>query len=820
MTVLQDRLELLRTQTALTGIDFLSVSDDQLSVDVYFHVDPDTMANSLENDLDATMLSITATEAVVLNDIPIDSIAWPIVNGRKVLRVAVDHPGEFVIYRFVIDHARVDRFFADVPLNFKAACPRLVDCERDDPICPEPGGDQPPLDYAARDIWAMRRAMLDLATLRNPDWTDRNEADVAIMMIEALASIGDEIAYSQDRFRWESNLFDATQRRSQRRHAQLVDHIVHDGLGASTWLMVTAAGSGAATIPAGTAVSARTEDGRTIPYAIGTGLDHALDGGTVAVDARRNRLTPHIPDNEDACLPRGSTEIWVVGTIPLPMVLPKLGDPEVRVALHVDPPDRSEPILTHYVRVVEAENDDDPLFADPVTGNPPVEITRLRWRAEDATPFDIDLTSTVVFGNIVPATAGTAIAQGDPPTASFVIGRDTASSERPAVERLGPNGATTYLFGLDDDPDDVVRRPANEELIGVHADPRATHPEIRLAERVGVGGHRVWEWRSALVGFSASRSAEAHYTLDDGTYGTAVEHRRATSTVSHDDYVRGTGHTIRFGDDVFGITPTEGRVFDVWFRRGNGAAGNVAPGAIRHVDKAGTPIDAVTNLTEVTNGRPAESIVDVRRTAPHEWREITYRAVRTEDYAEAVSRLDWVQAAGAVSRWTGSWMSIVTTPDPVDASILEPARRAEASAQVDRFRQAGRDAWVARPRYADLDLVIEICVDGAHFQGDVLERVLLALVGDPRRPDEPYFFHPARFVFGTPLDRGHLEAAIQAVAGVKFVEQIEIRRHGHFDWRPFDELRYHPGDAELVRVVNDPLHPDRGIVRLTTRGGS
>jgi hypothetical protein len=820
MTTLQDRLELLRTQKALTGIDFLSVSEDQLTIDVYFHVDPDAMTNSLETDLDATMLSITATEAVTLSEVPIKSISWTPISGRKVLQIVVEQPGDFVIYRFAIDHPRVDRFFADVPLDFKAACPRLVDCERDDPICPEPGGDEPHLDYTARDFWALRRAMLDLASLRNPDWSDRNEADLVIMMIEALASIGDEIAYSQDRFRWESNLFDATQRRSQRRHAQLVDHHIHDGLGASTWLTVTASGPGASTVPAGTAVSARTEDGRTIPYAIGFGLDHALDGGTVAIDARRNRLTPHIPDDEDACLPRGSTEMWVVGTIPIPTVLPKLGDPEVRVALHVDPADRSEPIRTHYVRVIEAENVDDLLFDDPATGNPPLKVTRLRWRTEDAIPFDIDLTSTVVYGNVVPATAGTAIRKGDLPTATFVIGRNTGSKERPAVERVGPNGATTYLFGLDDDPDDIVRRASGTGSIGTRANVRTTYPEIRLSERIGVDGHRDWEWRSALVGPVASRPGQAHYTLDDGTYGETVEHRRATATVTHDDYIRGTGHTIRFGDDVFGATPTEGRVFDVWFRTGNGPEGNVPAGAIRHVDTPGTTIAAITNLTEVTNGQSPESIVDVRRTAPHEWKEITYRAVRTEDYAEAVSRLDWVQAAGAVSRWTGSWMSIVTTPDPADASILEPSRRTEASEQIDRFRQAGRDAWVGRPRYADIDLIIQICVDGAHHQGDVLERALHALIGDPNRPDSPYFFDPDRFVFGQPLDRGHLEAAVQATEGVKFVEQIEIRRHGHFDWRPFTELRYHPGDFELIRVVNDPLHPARGTVRIETRGGA
>jgi len=836
MTVLADRLELLRLQQVLTGIDFVAVRADQLVIDVYFHVDPADMAVSIEGDLTAEMVSITSDMAVALTTVAISSIGWGQVDARRVLQITVEEPGEFVIYRLAIDHAGVDTFFADVPLDFKAACPRLVDCARLEPVCPEPAGPSLDLDYTARDFWAIRGAMLDVASLRNPEWRDRNEADVLVMLTEALASVADEIAYTQDRFRWESNLFDATQRRSQRRHAQLVDHRIHDGLGASTWLAITAAGSGAGVVPAGTGVSARTEDDELIPFAVGLGLDEALDGVTYAIDARRNTLEPHIPDDDRACLPQGSTEMWVLGHVPVPMVLPRLGDAPVRVALRADPSDRSQPIRTHYVEVIDAEEIFDPLFPDPANAALPLPITRIRWEPSHATPFDIDLTETVVFGNIVPATAGTAIVQGDPPTASFVTGRGvdpqrpgvdiirqpgaTPEYLAPAVERIGPDDSTVYLFGLGDERDGVVWRPAGEHTIGAGADPRVARPEVRVEAIGGVAGSRPWAWRSTLIGPSSSTPDDRHFTLDDGTFGPTVTHRRATSEAVHDDYLSGAGHSLRFGDGEFGSTPPQGTTFDVWYRSGNGIVGNVPAGAIRFLEAPVASILAVTNLTEVTDGLATESIEDVRRIAPHAWREITYRAVRTEDYAEAISRLDWVQQAGAVSRWTGSWRSIVATPDPVDASTLDVAQRGEANAQVDRFRQAGRDAWVGAPHYADIDLVIRLCVDAAHFQGDVRERVLHRLVGDPRHPDGVYFFDPDHFVFDTPLDRGRLEAAVQGVAGVQMVEAIEIRRHGHFDWRPFTELRFAVGDSELVRVVNDPAFPTRGTVRLRTRGGS
>ena len=82
------------------------------------------------------------------------------------------------------------------------------------------------------------------------------------------------------------------------------------------------------------------------------------------------------------------------------------------------------------------------------------------------------------------------------------------------------------------------------------------------------------------------------------------------------------------------------------------------------------------------------------------------------------------------------------------------------------------------------------------------------------------FFHPDRFTFGTPLERAALEAWIQAVPGVSAVEGIRIRRRGWFDWRPLRELRYRVAPGEVIRVMNDPTHPDRGSLKIKPRGGA
>ena len=61
-------------------------------------------------------------------------------------------------------------------------------------------------------------------------------------------------------------------------------------------------------------------------------------------------------------------------------------------------------------------------------------------------------------------------------------------------------------------------------------------------------------------------------------------------------------------------------------------------------------------------GLDAETPEVLRQLAPDAFKAITYRAVRPGDYAEAAERLAWVQKAGSVFRWTGSWLTAFVTP--------------------------------------------------------------------------------------------------------------------------------------------------------------
>ncbi|MEM9194912.1 MAG: baseplate J/gp47 family protein, partial [Myxococcota bacterium] len=231
-------------------------------------------------------------------------------------------------------------------------------------------------------------------------------------------------------------------------------------------------------------------------------------------------------------------------------------------------------------------------------------------------------------------------------------------------------------------------------------------------------------------------------------------------------------------------------------------------------------LERVSNPVASTGGVDPESHASIKQNAPEEFQAVSYRAVRPEDYREAAERLPWVQRAGATFRWTGSWLSAFVTADPKGAVTLVDEQKDALQAQEDRFRQTGREVIVRSPRYADIDLVITLCLEPTSYRGEAIARVHSVLTGPPRADEPLPFFHPDRFSFGTLLDRSELEGAIQQVPGIRAVENIMIRRRGWFGWRLFDESHYDPGDDVVVRLMNDRSAPEQGSLRIETDGGA
>ena len=689
-----DRLEELLKQNAVTGIDFVYVQPNQTTLDVFFLRNPATLSTPLVNDLLASQLRIhSPSGGETLPEVPVAAVAWVVVDGRDVLRITTPFPGDFSRYRLLIDDARIDPYFNDAGFSFKANCPSDLDCDERPAECPQESPVDFPVNYLARDFWSFRRALLDFASERYPDWKDRLEADAGLMLVEMMSAVGDELAFYQDRIGREAYLETASQRRSIRRHARLVDYQIHDGLGASTWLDFTVAVGKFGNIAAGAQVweagtlsesseAKQRRQGSRVVYEVGNGL--ADRGLTFAVHSSRNEFRPHLWDEDDLCLPVGSTTLYIEGHQQANLPFDDFSDPNRPgkwVLLRTIPASASVIARTHMVRLVEVVDTIDPVFNQ--------EITRVVWEEAQATLFELDLTVLVVRGNLVPATAGETI------NAQFLIGPQATRSDPPeAVERAGPSDSVAYLFSLPGSD--------NSGLVWLGSLAQDARPEIRLFEvtRVGAGflEGQEWTWRRSLLGVNSSQASDKDFTLDDGFWRRVVGYRRIGKEVTHVDYATGDGVTVRFGDGEFGLIPATGKMFQATYRLGNGRVGNVSAGSLKDFDNAAlTFIDAVTNPLPATNGIDPETPAEVRQLAPEAFRAVTYRAVRPEDYAEAAERLPWVQRAGAAFRWTGSWLTAFVTPDPRSAVTISDGEKLEA------FRATGplpsgraRGVW-ARP---------------------------------------------------------------------------------------------------------------------------
>lgn len=863
----RDRKALICEQATLqvTGIDFVRVVDPEVQtrLEVFFLVDPNVLADPFDL-LVAPPPGFARIDAVEDDGtVVIAALSWdqvPDAQGalRTVLVIDTEEPGGFQIYRLTLvddrTPSRIDPFFNAVEFSFKQGCPSDFDCKpRHD--CPEEAGVDWPLDYLARDFESLRNALLDFSAQRYPNWQERIPADVGAMIAELMAALGDEFSYVQDRYAREGYLETLSQRRSLAEFARLVDYQLDEGLSARTWLQLTVQKvedddgpqDVGVTVLAGARVWADLEGQTPIPFEVGNGLRRYRDIPEAGLSQETfwlhslwngNDLKAHVPDPTVPCLEVGARELWVAEELLKLETLPGTPDPEAvpgfwigrKVLIETRPDERDAPQRRHLVEIDEPVEVAEDLLVTDKDGNP-LTVTRLHWRAEDALPFELDLTATYVSGNLVPATAGLTaldhVAIDSPPA---------GHSDLPTtVERGGPydpDAAARAIihrrslplsgdFGLgwlhEEDPPPLGAFPQPEILI------EEVQPDAGRPESFAAGS--VWSFSREMV---RADELDRAFTVEPGTWREVISFDRIGERITHADYAGNTGTTVRFGDGTFGFRPVDDTVFRITYRTGPGRRANVPADTIVHLSPPeGAPagaaapalagIAAVRNPLPITGGRDPEDMELARRIMPEAFRALTYRAVLDEDFEEIAERLAWVQQAGAVSRWTGSWLTIFVTPDPLGSFTLSEERRTELEGLMDCVRQAGREVHVLDPVFVDLDLDMALCIEPGAYFGQVQERVIRALAGPARFGAPLPFFHPDNFSFGDPLYLAELEAAIHAVPGVLAVEETMVRRRGQTDYEPFTATRIEVGSDRILRLRNDPRRPDQGSLRVRLR---
>ncbi len=874
----------LLAQTALNGIDFIEFEEipglpPRHVLHVHFLLPLPAAAYGLPANLarlhvhgGTRIVGIAVTAAVL-------SAADP-----KVLDVDVDQQGDFSIYLLTIGWTRdaegiwrydfddIDRLFSVAAINFRPGCPIDFDCA---PVsfCPPDVLPEPALDYLAKDYASFRQMLIDLVAQRNPSWTERSPADLGIALLELFAYEGDHLSYFQDAVANEAYLDTARQRASAKRHAKLVDYAMHDGRNA--WTFVHLNVSTAGTVGPGqqllTRVSAPMRFDRqpgvvpvpqpTAPPATRlnpvTDNDYRTDpalaqvrvfetAATATVDPRNNELRLHTWGNEQCCLPRGTTTAHVyainaAGTTavrpPLQrddyLLLEEVLGPETGAAADADPTHRQ---VVRILNVVPdpststvgpaADRMHDRLFLadiDPLTHEPkpvtvPVPLAQtlplveVTWRPVDALTFPLCLGAklrdgtqvnriSVARGNIALADHGRSITEAydfDP----------VLDGDRTFRLRLAEGPLTMQCQG----EDEPAAFPPVRERPDLGCDVRAARPAVAMqTSRSGVVRANWWPVPDLL----SSTEFQHHFVADVDDLGRAV---------------------LRFGDGEYGERLIDVDHADVWYRVGNGRAGNIGADSLAHIVvpsplPLGWPvIERVRNPLPARDGVDAELIEQVRQYAPAAFRARQFRAVTEKDYQQAALTIAGVSGAVASFRWTGSWSTVFVGIDPTDpenvltdgrgVTRLEPIFRQHVHDALTRYRLAGYDLEIRSARYVPLDVTIQICVKEGYFRGDVAHAVALALSAG-RNPDGSLgFFSPANFTFGQAVYLSRIYAVVENVEGVESATVTVFHRHGR---DPADELENGSipiGVWEIARLDNDPSNKENGTLTITAGGGS
>lgn len=835
------RRDAVRAAEGQNGLDYVEVGDDGRTLYAYFlgKLPPElrTKGPSLARHLRLdggdriSGIGIAKVEPAASTDPERDDF----------LVVTLDRTGDFSPYTLtLVDVADVDQRYESARFSFRIDCASDLDCA---PVCTCPPVvlDEPLVNYLAKDYEGFRQLILDRMSILMPAWTERHVPDIGITLVELLAYVGDHLSYLQDAVATEAYLGTSRQRISVRRHARLVDYRLHEGCNARAWVQVSV--SQDVTLPRaqvafvtgknaalGVQPSILTgEQLATIPASAYEYFEPLFVDQGEAIDLRaaHNEIRFYTWGNRECCLMEGSTRATLLdgwapsddtGDADRPPRLLAIAPGDVlifeevlgaRSGLPVD----ADPSRRHAVRVTAVEAVEDPLYDIPLGGDEtsaslPTPLLEIRWADEDALPFTLCISAigsppdcayisniSVARGNTIlvdhgrtldpeplPAVPGITLeacceCEGHPSDVQTRAGRFRPMLAKPSLTFRQP-----LAHGL---------APATGMLT---QDPRAAVPQVALSNDT-----TTWVARQDLL---ASGPSDPDFVVEIDNLG-----------IAH----------LRFGDGLLGRPPAVDSVLSATYRIGCGAAGNVGAESISFLVLRDLTIDGLSvvarNPLPAQGGIDPEPIVEAKLLAPGAFRETIERAIIAPDYVTIAERNPKLQHASARLAWTGSWYEADVAIDPWGKETADAALIDAIEGVLYRYRRVGHDLRVQPAVYVPITLRLEICVlpgyDRGHVKAALLERFSNRVNSDGTRG----FFHPDSLTFGEDLYLSRIIAAAQSIAGVEDATVVEFHR-----WLEEPNLEIANGvlplaSNEIAQLDNDPDHPERGHIRIDTRGG-
>lgn len=846
----------VRSAKEWNGLDYLEVGEGQRSLTVFF-LDKAPQDVQRENIVIRPCASgppvrVTNIQLCILKDDERDDC----------LHINLDRPGGFSPYKLCLVeldekgnptdkpfHGFDPRYYC-LEFSFKVDCPSDLDCKQER-ICPPEPLPAPEINYLAKDYAGFRQLILDRLAVTMPEWRERHIPDLGIALVEVLAYVGDHLSYYQDAVGTEAYLETARRRISVRRHARLVDYPMHEGCNARAWVFVETDDDVAFPPDSFYCITGfdppplagkplNEDDLRDVPRQLYEVFEPVAGDPARAVKLRvaHNEIPLYTWGDKECCLPRGATRATLLDEWKEdehPEVVeeqkgygdrceppPPPPDPERKLELRAGSLLLFEEILgpktgkaadadrshRHVVRLTRVERSVDELY------DPPRPILEIEWAREDALPFPLCISAiggedcellepvSVARGNLFLADHGRRVFEG---LGSVPEGEsddhcegEGRKSEVPQVPgRFNPALREAPLTFRQSVPPHTHYVPASRLLA---QDPRRAAPAVALSLQKPFADS---DWR-VQPDLLASGPDDLHFVAE-----------------VDDD---GRAH-LRFGDGETGEAPLAGTAFWSRYRVGNGPAGNVGAGAIRHFVVRDTTLSGVSlkprNPLAARGGTPPEPVADVRLQAPCAFRGDLQRAITADDYARLVERefKGRVQKAAAAMRWTGSWPEVLVVVDPFSSEEDVARLLREIRSALQRYRRIGHDVVVKRAVSVALDVALCVCVRPHYLRGHVEAALLDTLGNRVLASGGRGFFHADNLTFGQGIALSRLLAAAQGVTGVESVaidtfERLFAGPHGEI------ESGFLPlGPLEIARLDNDPRFPDNGRLLLKMGGG-
>ena len=714
----------------------------------------------------------------------------PDLLSRRIL-LQLNQTGDFSIYTLFVSGAGIDPFFASRKLRFRLACDDAFDCRPPAAVVtPEPDL-QVVIDYLAKDYSSFRQALLDFIPTRLPDWTERSEADIGMMLLELFAATADTLSYMQDRVANEAFLASATQRRSVAGHLDLIGYQMDQGAAAHTWLQFRVNSTQTLASQPGLRVSNR-------PLRDNEPVIVFETHGRLTMRPEHNEMPVFNWGNQKCCLPRTALSATLQGEF-------------------------SRLQTGDYILLDDGQGHRDVvrLIAKPeiveIGVSPPSRLTTIRWSIATPLHHEFCADKIVASGNLMLATHGETVDE----TLRDLSPEEQAELSSELAERR---------------PDQVPR-----ERLRLSSAPLAfLDPEtVALFQPVKSPQKKIKPAGAKLVSDFLAREAGGKSTLElrvEGFPNPWSEQRSLLDSRADDQVFRlevdDLGEaTVVFGDGVFGLRPDETTTVEARYRVGGGSIGNVAAESL--IEPRPRTSENISWLVSVTNplpamgGRDLESRDHARRIAPATFQKPLV-AVTEADYRDAALEFELggkkpIQNAKANFRWTGSWLTLTLAVDPRGTDDSIEQLRQPLLDYIDTRRLAGYDLEVIGAIYIPVELAIEFCVKPGFIPADVQEAIELAL-SDSLLPDGTKgLFHPDNFSFGDYLYVSRIFAAVMAVAGVESATITRLARlHAA---RPDQDTKRNlqqgfliVGGDQIIRLDNDRNFPENGTLFVRAKG--